>query len=95
MVNFLRNLILAPERIKRIMAAIDDLKAQIAAFKSSLVASLTGIRSDIAELKAGLPTEGGLTAAQVADLKASLDDLGQSVADAAALDAENPAAPTT
>ena len=53
---------------ERIMAAIDDLRAQVA----QITTDLAEVSSDVDSLIAGLPGEGGLNAEQVAELKNSL-----------------------
>lgn len=57
-----------------------------------LSSSVKSIRQDITDIKNSLPASGGLSADEVAALSTKLDAVAS---DAAELDSENPAAPTT
>jgi hypothetical protein len=85
MINFIRNILLIPERIAHMSAQSDALNAKVDALSSSL----DSIRADIQTIKDGLPGSGGMTADEVAALDTKL---GTVVDKAAALDSENPSA---
>jgi hypothetical protein len=83
---------LALTALTKIVELIMTVKQDFDAQTARLNTALDGIRQDIVDIKNSIPASGGMTAAETASVLADVTAVADKLA---ALDAENPAAPTT